>query len=154
MPEEENPNSAEAAKTFTQDQVNALLADQKRKIGERFADYDDVKAKAAKLNEIEQASKSELEREREARTAAEARAAKYEAKEQASAWAAEIVKGSTIPAHVLRGSTREELEAHFNELKELAPKPQRTPVPPGKPAGGDTGSRAVAALRELRGSNG
>ncbi|MDR7253716.1 hypothetical protein J2X46_002706 [Nocardioides sp. BE266] len=57
------------AKTFTQEQVNAMLAEQKRKSGEKFADYADLKAKAAKLDEIEAASASELEKAVKAATA-------------------------------------------------------------------------------------
>lgn len=147
MSDEDN-NDKPADKTFTQEQVNAMLAAEKRKLSEKFGDYDDLKSKASKLAEVEEASKTELQKALDRAAAAESRAAKFEAKEQAAKWAAEIVKGSTIPASVLRGSTREELEAHFSELKDLAPKPQRTPVPAGKPDG--SGSRAVEALRALR----
>lgn len=148
---EEN-NGAETpeptGKTFTQEQVNALLAEQKRKVGEKFADYDDLKSKAAKLAEIEQASKSELEKAQERAAQIEAELNSYRQKEQVSAWASEIVKDSDIPASVLRGSTREELEQHFEQLKSIAPKPKRTSAPSGHVAG-EQGSRAVAALRSL-----
>lgn len=63
------------AATFTQDQLDAIIKDRLGRQKAQFADYDDVKAKAAKLDEIESASKSELEREREARTRAEEAAA-------------------------------------------------------------------------------
>lgn len=139
-------------KSFTQDQVNALLAEQKRKDTAKFADYDDLKAAKTELDKLREESKTELQKALDRATAAESKVASFEAKEQAQQWAGEIVKGSEIPASVLRGSTREEMQAHFDQLKELAPKPpKRTSVPSGKPAGGDTGSRAVAALRELRG---
>lgn len=139
-------------KTFTQEQVNALLAEQKRKSAEKFADYDDLKQKASKLAEVENASKSELQRALDEAAALKAENAKFLAEKQVAQWAAEIVKDSTIPASVLRGSTREELEAHFQELQKLttqdtAPKP-RFPVPVGTPDNGKTGSRAAAALRE------
>jgi hypothetical protein len=155
---EENQNQPEGgeqqARTFTQEQVNALLAKQKREDAAKFGDYDDLKTKAAELDQLKQASKTELEQALDRATKAEAAVAGFQAKEQAKQWAADIVRGSEIPAHVLRGSTREELQAHFDQLKELAPKPKRTPAPSGKPAGGDTGSRAVQALRALRGSDG
>lgn len=144
----EDNNEKPDERTFTQEQVNAMLADQKRKLGEKFGDYDDLKAAASKLAEIEESSKTELQKALDRATAAEERIAAYEAKEQTAKWAAEIVKGSSIPASVLRGSTREELEAHFNELKALAPTPKRTPVPAGK-SGGE-GSRAAEALRLMR----
>lgn len=152
MPEDNENNGEQKpeTRTFTQEQVNALLAEQKRTVAAKFGDYDDLKAKASKLDEIEKASQTELEQALDRAAKAEAAVAGYQAKEQAAQWAAEIVKGSEIPASVLRGSTREEMQAHFDQLKELAPKPKRTPVPPGK-SGTETGSRAAAALRELRG---
>lgn len=143
--EEQKPE----VKTFTQEQVNALLAAEKRKASEKFSDYDDIKAKASKLDQIEQESKTELQKALERTTQLESELSSFKQKEQAAAWASEIVKGSDIPASVLRGSTREELEQHFEQLKELTPKQKRTPVPSGKPAGDGGGSRAVAALKQL-----
>jgi len=139
-------------KTFTQDQVNAFMAEEKRKTQATFADYDDLKAKAEKFDKAEQASLSELERERKAHEVDAAELKKYQTREQVSKWAAEIVKDSPIPANVLRGSTKEELVEHFEQLKALAvPTKQRTHVPPGKPTDGEpTGSRAAAAIREMR----
>lgn len=146
--EEQKPE----VKTFTQEQVNALLAAEKRKAGEKFADYDDIKSKAAKLDQIEQESKTELQKALDEIATLKTEVSGYKTKEQVSAWSAEIVKDSDIPASVLRGSTREELEQHFEQLQALAPKQKRTPVPTGKPAGDGGGSRAAAALRELRGA--
>lgn len=146
MPEDDKNDKPQ---TFTQEQVNSLLAEQKRKHGEKFADYDDLKAKADQFDKLEEQSKTELQKAIERAEAAEKRAAQFEAKEQVATWAADIVKGSSIPASVLRGSTREELEAHFNDLKALAPTPKRTPVPSGKPDD-KPGSRAAEALRSMR----
>ena len=139
-------------KTFTQDQVNAFMAEEKRKTQASFADYDDFKAKAEKFDKAEQASLSELERERKAHAVDADELTKYRTREQVAKWAAEIVKDSPIPANVLRGSTKEELVEHFEQLKALAvPTKQRTHVPPGKPTDGEpTGSRAAAAIREMR----
>lgn len=148
MPENEEKQES---KTFTQDEVNSLLAAEKRKASERFADYDDVKSKALKFDEFEASSRTDLEKALERASQAEARAAAYEQKEQIAAFAADIVKGSDVPAHVLRGSTREELEQHFEELKALTPAPapvKRVSAPAGKATGDGGGSRAVAALRQ------
>ncbi|MDF2968954.1 MAG: hypothetical protein K0Q93_2732 [Nocardioidaceae bacterium] len=49
-------------KTFTQDEVNAFLAEDRRKVQARYADYDDLKTKASKLDEIERNNLSEVER--------------------------------------------------------------------------------------------
>lgn len=146
---ENETNDEQKPRTFTQEQVNKLLADQKRTVSAKFGDYDDLKLKAGKLDQIQQESQTELEKALDRATKAEATVASYEAKKQADSWAAEIVKGSDIPASVLRGSTREELEAHFEQLKSLTPKAKRTPVPSGK-SDGKSGSRAVEALRLMR----
>ena len=54
---------ATESKTFTQEQVDKIVQERlKRAKGEKPADYDELKAKAAKLDELEDAQKSELER--------------------------------------------------------------------------------------------
>lgn len=52
----------EPSKTFTQEQVNNWLADDRRKTLAKFADYDDLKAKAAKFDEIEAQNATELDK--------------------------------------------------------------------------------------------
>ncbi len=154
MSEEQQEQKQEEQKSFTQEQVNALLAQQKRSVAEKFADYDDVKAKAEKLDQIEQSSKSELQKLAEENATLKTRVESFERDQQVKQWAAEIVKDSPVPASALRGTTREELEAHFKELEALIPKSQqkRPVVPPGKPSGEEAGSRAAAALRAMRGA--
>jgi len=78
----------------------------------KFADYDDVKARADKLAEIEEANKSEAEKVAERLAAAEKRAAELEAK----ATRAEIAAAKGVPAQLLTGSTQEELEASADAL--------------------------------------
>lgn len=144
-PDEQKPVET---KTFTQDQVNTMLAETKRKEREKFADYDDVKKKASLLDQREQESKTETQKALDKAAELETELNKYRTKDQVAQWATEITKDSDIPASVLRGSTKEELEQHFEQLKGLAPKPKRTSAPTGQPTG-EQGSRAVAALRSL-----
>ena len=58
-------------KTFTQDELNRVVADRLTRERSKYADYDDLKKQAAKLQEIEDAQKSELERAQEAQRVAE-----------------------------------------------------------------------------------
>ena len=62
--------AAAGSRTFTQEEVNSLVAKERRETEARFSDYEDLKAKAARLDEIEEAGKTELER-------AQAEAARY-----------------------------------------------------------------------------
>jgi hypothetical protein len=48
--------------TFTQDQVNDLIAREKGKLTSKYADYDSLKAKAGELDTLKTASQSDLER--------------------------------------------------------------------------------------------
>lgn len=53
----------------TQEQLDAAIRERieraERKVAEQFADYDQLKEKAARLDELESASKSELEKANE-----------------------------------------------------------------------------------------
>lgn len=53
---------ADKAKTFTQDQVNTILAEHKRKVRDQFADYEDLKQKAAAHDAALEAAKTEQEK--------------------------------------------------------------------------------------------
>lgn len=115
--DDDAPDAGEV-KTFTQEQVNSFLADQKRKISAQFADYDDVKALAAKATEFE-AERAELTQ----------KVAEFEAREQRAALVAEVAAEKGVPADVLAGDTREALEAHADRIKALLP--TGAPVVPG-----------------------
>lgn len=63
----------------SQEDFEARLKDRLGRERSKFADYDDLKAKAAKFDELDAANKSEIEKATEKATAAEQRAAKAEA---------------------------------------------------------------------------
>ena len=111
------PEAGEPAKTFTQDQLDKIVEQRLARERAKFADYEDLKAKADRLAERENADKSEVDRARE-----EAEAAKKEA---------ETAKGELLRMQIasskglspsqakrLVGNTREELEADADDLLE------------------------------------
>lgn len=145
------PGAGEFKPITSQDELNRIIGERVKRA--KPADYDELKAKASEFDKVAEASKTELQKAIERAEAAEKKAASFEAKEQRAAWAADIVKDSGVPPEALRGSTREELEEHFNVLKVLVtkPSPKRTATPPGRPSPGDgEKGRAAAALREMR----
>lgn len=152
-PENKGGNGDEFEPITSQDELNKVIAKRIERVRAKFADYDDLKAKAAEFDRLSEANKTEIQKAIERADAAERRAAEFEAKEQRATWAADITKGSTVPPNALRGNTREELEEHFKVLAALiptTPPTRRTATPPGRPAPDGGGSRAAAALRELR----
>jgi membrane protease subunit (stomatin/prohibitin family) len=106
------PDPQPDPKTFNQEQVNALLAEQKRTIGGKYADYADLKAKAERLDAIEEQNKTDLQKEQERATAAEERAKAAETK----ALRAEVAQAKNVPSSHITGDTREQLEASADAL--------------------------------------
>lgn len=92
------PPAQPAGKTFTQEELNRLLKEEKNKVRSQYADYDDLKTKAAKLAEIEQANLSEAEKLQKQLDDARQAIARAE---QARLDALETVKTSTIRAAVV-----------------------------------------------------
>lgn len=129
MTDEPTPNepTGDEGKTFTQADVDAAVekiaakirADERKKVADKYADYDDLKAKAGNATTLEERV-AEIER-----TAKES---------EARAMRAEVAnaKGLTpTQAKRLIGSTKEELEADADELlKDIgAQKKQNNRVP-------------------------
>jgi len=87
---------------------------------------------AARLAALEDADKTELQRERDAREAAQREAAELRAEREVEGWKAQISKKFGIPADVLRGSTLDEIEDHAASLKALLPEPRTPGAVPGE----------------------
>lgn len=87
------------------------------------------KAAADELEKLREAQKSDEEKRAEREAERDKELAAYKLRDQVATWSAEIADGSHIPASALRGSTREELEAHFKDLSTLIPKPADEPTP-------------------------
>ena len=132
------PAPADTGKTFTQEQVNDLIAREKGKIQAKFEGFDDLKAKAAELDQIKEANASELEKaqsktkkETERAETAEAKLLRYE-----------VAQEKEIPAKLvplLTATDKESLEAQADLIHENA-KPEnpdfdggtRQPAPESK----------------------
>lgn len=119
------------AKTFSQEEVNDLLAREKGKHQKRYADYEDVKAKAAKLDEIEHANRSEMERLTGERDGLKAKVPTLEQDNLRLRIAVEkgLVGEKAWIAERLRGDTEDELKADADQfLKRIAPTEKPPPI--------------------------
>ena len=98
---------------------------------------------AARLAEIEEASKTAEQKAAERLAALEAENQGYKTREQVAAWKAEVAEAAGVPVAALAGSTKEAIEAHAEILKPLIASPAQpttmaAPVPtiaqaPGRP---------------------
>lgn len=104
---------ADEDKTFTQAEVNAILAREKR--AAKPADYDELRKKASEFDKLAEANQSDQERAAKAAADLERRAA--EAEGRALRLDVAFDKGLT-PAQAKRlvGATREDLEADADEI--------------------------------------
>lgn len=147
-PTEQTTQTEPQERTFTQNDMDAainerLKNERKRHAEElsKFSDYEELKSKAAKLDEIEAANKSEIEKAVEALNAAnkraedaEAKAAKLEADAAHAALVAKVAKEHDVPADLIAGDDEDALVASAQALKAYveASKPQ---VPQDKGGG-------------------
>jgi predicted nucleic acid-binding Zn-ribbon protein len=155
MPEENGPEKGqEEFKPITsQDELNKLIGARINQVKSQFADYDDIKAKAAKVDEAEQASKTELEKAQERIRDLEQRSSAAER----SALAARIASEEGVIPEVVTGDTEEEMRAAAKRVLEWRDSNKRSAPPPKKLASGSSAEpktgekgRAAAALRGLR----
>ena len=59
---QENAPAEEQARTFTQDELNAIVGKRLAEEKGKYADYEELKKKAAAFDEAEEAQKSELQK--------------------------------------------------------------------------------------------
>jgi hypothetical protein len=83
--------------------------------------------KAKKFDDLEEASKTEAQKQADALTKAQSELNEYKQREQVAAWAKEVSTETGVPADLLRGSTKEELTAHATQLKPLIGTQQEQP---------------------------
>jgi hypothetical protein len=97
----ETPTADEFTPITSQQELNAAIKDRLERERSKFKDYPDLKAKAAKLDEIEQASLSELERANGRVTSAESE------RDDANA---EVIRVRKFVEHFLTEDDRRKLE--------------------------------------------
>ena len=106
-------------KTFTQSEMNAIIADRISEVKAKYGDYDDLKAKAEKFDAAEEASKSELQKVTESRDALQAELDKV----KADAMRSRIAATKGVPVDLITGSTEEECTAQADAALAFAKKP-------------------------------
>ena len=161
MPENEDAGNGGQEKTAdefkpitSQEEFERALGKRLERERSKFADYDDLKAKAAQVDAAEEAKKTELEKAQE-------RIAELEKTTAAATRAALVTRiaaeEGVIP-EVLTGSTEEEMRAAAKRVLEWRDSNKRTTPQPKKLASGSSSAepktgekgRAAAALRTLR----
>jgi hypothetical protein len=138
-----NAKDADKGKTFTQADVDKLITDRLTRERKKYEGFDELKAKAAKFDELESSNKTELEKAEARAKVAEDKVAVLTA--QITARDVEILKKEALVAVGLpttlwqrvAGSTAEEITADVAELQKIAG--GTTTAKPGTTIGTKTG---------------
>ena len=113
----------------SQEEFDKVIQNRISRAVSKFADYDDLKAKAAKFDEADAASKTEAQKLADQL----AQLQKQNAELASNALRAEVSAEKGVPAKLLAGATREELEACADELLAFKGPPEGLP-----PVSGDS----------------
>lgn len=102
------------AKTFTQADVDRIVT---KRLSD-FADYDELKAKAEKFDEAEEASKSELQKAIDKANKLQSELDNLNKQNTIRQVRDEVSQITGVPASLLTGSTKEECEAQAKAIAE------------------------------------
>ena len=125
---------AATPKTFTQEDVDRIV--QKRLA--KYADYESLKEKAAKLDELEEANKTELQKATERAETLEKQLHELTTAAQIRNIRDEVSQATGVPAGLLTAETKEDCEEQARQILTFAKKPAYPQVKDAGEAGGNT----------------
>ena len=112
---------------FTQDEVNSIVNDRLKRERAKYEDYDALKAKASKLDELEEANKTELQKANDRAAALEAELTALKSANSIREIREKVSAETGIPANLLTADTEEECREQAKAISEYA-KPSSYPV--------------------------
>lgn len=132
---------AKTGKTFTQEELNAIVGTRLREERAKYADYETLKEKAAKFDAAEEASKTELQKATEKAASLQEQLDKLTAANEARTIRDKISTETGVPANLLTGADEETCKAQAKAILEFA-KPGSYPKVKdgGDPPKGNTSS--------------
>lgn len=143
---QENKTAEQPERTFTQEEMNAIIRDRLSREREKYADYETLRDKAQKYDAVEEASKSELQKaqERADELQTQLNALIKEAETQKARTKVAAEKG--IPANLLTGATEEECKVQADAILAFA----KIPGHPAVKDAGDVGQKTIGTSGKTR----
>lgn len=133
-------------RTFTQAELNAIV---QKRIGEekaKYENYEELKEKAQKFDEIAEANKTELQKAKEKADGLQVELDNIKKATALRDLRDEVSKTKGVPANLLTGATREECEAQADQILTFA---KASPGYPAVPDGGEPTGSVKKATRDL-----
>lgn len=113
--------------TFSQEEVNSIVNDRLKRERAKYEDYEALKEKATRLDQIEEANKTELEKEKERSSALEAELTALKSANSIREIREKVSTATGVPATLLTAQTEEECLEQARAITEYA-KPSSYPV--------------------------
>lgn len=94
-------------KTFTQDELNQILSERLKREREKYEDYDSLKEKAERFDQIQEDAKSELQKATERAEKLQTELSELKHAEEVRSIRERVAQTTGVPASLLTGETEE-----------------------------------------------
>ena len=111
---------ANETKTFTQAELDAIIQDRVKRERDKYKDFEDLKIKAQKFDEQEEANKSELQKAQDRATELEEKLKQKEHEESIREIRKKVADELKVPAELLTASTEEECRTQAQAIMTFA----------------------------------
>lgn len=118
--QETKSNEVEAQKTFTQEEVDAIINGRFGRMMEKYKDYDALKAKADKFDEIEEASKTELQKATERVEALQTELDSLKKANTVRAMREKVSKDTGVPVNLLTADSEDACKEQAKQILEFS----------------------------------
>lgn len=134
----------QGTRTFTQDEVNAIVADRLKRESTKYSDYDSLKEKASKFDEMEEANKTELQKATEKANTLQKQLDDLTRSNSVRDIRDKIASETGVPSNLLSGETEEACKAQAEAILQFAQKPNPYPsVKDGGEVQNNNGKKSV-----------
>ena len=116
----ETVNQEAIERTFTQEEVDAIVGDRLKRERAKYEDYNDLKAKAAKFDEMEEANKTELQKAIEKSNALQTELDAIKSANAIREIRSKIAQETGVPASLLTADTEEDCREQATAIKDYA----------------------------------
>ena len=107
-------------KTFTQAELDVIVGDRLKREKAKYADYDDLKAKAEKFDQMEEDSKTELQKAIERGNALQTELDAIKSANEIRDIRYRVAEETGVPVNVLTGKTEDECKEQAKSILEFA----------------------------------
>lgn len=130
MTEQNKPKTPEGGKTFTQEELEQIIGERLARERMKFEDYEDLKAKADKFDEIEENSKTELQKAQESANSYKAELEKLKKENTVRDMRSKVAKEKRIPENLLTGNNEEDCLSQAKAILDFAKGSGSAPIIP------------------------